>query len=465
MTFCDIIVKGVPTGEEEEAVDVVDPFAPDSGDLVHLSSASASSVYDSQHSAGNPINVPFDINYDGEWYDLSPSSCVDTNHEVAWWNAIFSMGQHAITHVNLLPSRQSWGADLQDAYVWVGNTLCGQVPSDMALGTWFSIECAADSVGSDVHIQLADEGYLTICGIKVYGSLDDRELDDDTGGDDGDDEGRDDGEVIEGDPVLELTDAYASSEYDDAHYSGAPIFEDYDPYFDGEWYNEDPSSCFDSNSEHAWWTARLVEGQHEVSKVSILNSRQSWGSDIAWAEVYVGDMLCGYVTSNPVAGEWLEVECAAGTIGSRVAIELDSIGYLTFCGIRVQGVPDDSDVGESDEWQCQRCDEFEADEDDWYYDEEEDDYDYDSAEDWINENEYYKAQIDELESEWNQWRWEIPYLFIDPNNCLLVIGDYHLCKVPNYPEGYVDCQVIDGLSAEECQARIDAEAEEETAEE
>lgn len=177
--------------------------------------------------------------------------------------------------------------------------------------------------------------------------------------------------------------------------------------------------------------------------------------------------MCGNVQAAPPEGEWLTVECAANTIGSRVAIELDGVGYLTFCGIRVQGVPDDTSINESDEWECQRCDQFETDtDDDWWYDDEDDyDYDYDSTEEWINENEYYKGKIDELESEWNQWRWEIPYLFINPDDCLLVIGDYHLCKVPKYPDGYLDCQVIDGLSAEECQERIDDEAEEEEEEE
>lgn len=90
----------------------MDPLAPDSGSTVHLSAATASSVYDSSHGASNPINVPFDLSFDGEWYDLSPSSCVDTNYELAWWNALFSSGQHLITHVNILNSRQSWADNL-----------------------------------------------------------------------------------------------------------------------------------------------------------------------------------------------------------------------------------------------------------------------------------------------------------------------------------------------------------------
>lgn len=51
-----------------------------------------------------------------------------------------------------------------------------------------------------------------------------------------------------------------------------------------------------------------------------MNSNQSWNDDLADAEVYVGDTLCGTLPSNPGPHEYLDVEC--DVTGNFVKIQL-----------------------------------------------------------------------------------------------------------------------------------------------
>lgn len=78
-----------------------------------------------------------------------------------------------------------------------------------------------------------------------------------------------------------------------------------------------------------------------------MNSRQSWNDDISGARVTIEGQLCGTITTSPASGEWLEVTC--NLTGNNIMIELVEFGYLTFCGIEVEGTPSSVDLVEDPE--------------------------------------------------------------------------------------------------------------------
>lgn len=106
------------------------------------------------------------------------------------------------------------------------------MPSEPASGEWLEVSC--DLTGSNIKIALASEGYLTFCGIEVEGTVGSAE-------------------EVE-DPTIRLVDAEGSSEWG-RYVAENPILYTPDASQEGDFYDHYPTSCFDTNSEVAWWTA------------------------------------------------------------------------------------------------------------------------------------------------------------------------------------------------------------------
>lgn len=101
--------------------------------MIDLSNPDSSSTWGS-YAASNVLDYEVDDTYDGSWYSLDPSPCVDTESGMEWWSADFTDGYHSVTSVRVLNSRKSWNDDIARAQVTVEGQLCGTLPSDPGSG-------------------------------------------------------------------------------------------------------------------------------------------------------------------------------------------------------------------------------------------------------------------------------------------------------------------------------------------
>lgn len=102
--------------------------------------------------------------------DRATQTCTHSNFTAGNWQEVGLAGNATITTIKIMGRSDCCQSRQYGDKVYAGETLCGTWPEGDANG-WITFDCPAGTVASDVKIVQPRATALTICGVEVYGNL------------------------------------------------------------------------------------------------------------------------------------------------------------------------------------------------------------------------------------------------------------------------------------------------------